>query len=80
MSSERLLPFKTLEERMLKYKWECDERVWTEVDAEVKWVKELECSWIWMEESAKYRKMINEFQSELDSIHQEKIKELKLWE
>ena len=27
MAAERLVPFKTMEERMLKYKRECDERV-----------------------------------------------------
>ena len=46
---------------MLKYKRECDEWVWQEVDSEVRWVWELEISKIRMEESAKYRKMINEF-------------------
>ena len=33
-----------------------------------------------LEESAKYRKMITEFQTELDSMHQEKVKELKMRE
>jgi len=46
---------------MLKYKRECDEWVWQEVDSEVKRVRELEISRVRMEESAKYRKMINEF-------------------
>lgn len=80
IQTEKLLPFKTLEEWMTKYKRECDERVWMEVESEVNRVRELELSWIWLEESAKYWKMINEFQSELDSMHQEKVKELKLWE
>lgn len=51
-----------------------------EVESEVNRVRELELSRIRLEESAKYRKMINEFQSELDSMHQEKVKELKLRE
>lgn len=80
MQSEKLLPFKTLEERFIKYKWECDERVRMEVESEVSRVKELELSWIKLEEAAKYRKMITEFQTELDSMHQEKVKELKMRE
>ena len=39
MAAERLVPFKTMEERMLKYKRECDERVWREVEAEIEWVR-----------------------------------------
>lgn len=65
---------------MLKYKRECDERVRRDVEAEVSRVRELEVSRVRMEEAAKYRKSINDFQSELDALHQDKIKELKLRE
>ncbi len=65
---------------MLKYKRECDERVRREVDAEVQRVRELEVAAARMEEASNYRKKINEFQNELDSLHQQKIKELKLRE
>ena len=35
IAQERLMPFKTLEERMVQYKRECDDRVKREIEAEV---------------------------------------------
>lgn len=80
MAAESTMPYKIIEERMVKYQRECDERVRREVEAEVNRFKELELSQLRLQESAKYREKIDEFQNELDSIHQEKIKELKLRE
>jgi len=77
LSIENAMPYKVLEERMVQYKRECDERVRREVEAEVKRVKELDLAQMRMEEASNYRKKINEFQEELDALHKEKIKDLK---
>ena len=77
IAQERLMPYKTLEERMVQYKRECDERVKREIEAEVNRVRELEIAQVRMTEASNYRKQLNEYQSELDTMHQENIKELK---
>ena len=77
LAAEKLMPYKVLEERMVKYKRECDERMRKEIEAQVKRVRELEVAQIRIEEAANYRKQVNEFQYELEAMHQEKIKELK---
>jgi len=71
------MPYKTLEERMIQYKRECDDRVRAEVEAEVNRVRELEVAQVRMTEASNYRKQLNEYQSELETMHQEKIRELK---
>ena len=76
-TAERVMPYKVLEERMLKYKREWDERVRKEIQAEVAKVREIEIAHVRLEEAAAYRAKIAEFRNELDSMHKDKIKELK---
>lgn len=56
VSAERAAPFKSLEERMLKYKRECDAQYKADLEKEIMRLKEFELSKIRMEEAAKYRK------------------------
>ena len=48
---ERAMPFKTLEERMMKYKRECDQKYQDDMEKEIKRLKDFETSKIRMEEA-----------------------------
>lgn len=48
---ERSLPFKTLEERMLKYKQECDMQYKMDLESEIRRLKDFELSKLRMEEA-----------------------------
>ncbi|CAI2384444.1 unnamed protein product [Moneuplotes crassus] len=76
-AAEKVMPYKVLEERMIKYKRECDERVTKEVQAAVAKVREIEISHVRLEEAAAYRTKLAEYSNELDSVHKSKIKELR---
>ena len=77
---ERVMPFKTLEERMLKYKRECDAKYKEDLESEIRRLKDFELSKLRMEEAAKYRQKLQDFKDEMESLHLDKIKELKLRE
>jgi len=76
-AAERVMPHKVLEERMLRYKRECDERLAKEVQVAVAKVREIEISHVKLEEAAAYRTKLAEYRNELDSVHKSKIKELR---
>lgn len=80
LTAEKVMPYKVLEERMVKYKRECDERARREIESEVARVRDIEISHVRLEEAASYRAKIAEFRNEIDSLHKEKIKELKVRE
>ena len=48
---EKLMPFKTLEERMIKYKHECELQYRFDLESEIRRLKEFELSKIRMEEA-----------------------------
>lgn len=52
---ERLVPFKTLEERMLRYKREVEQKAKDDLESEVKRLREFELSRLRIEEAQKYR-------------------------
>jgi hypothetical protein len=52
------MPYKSLEERMLRYKRDCDIKLRTEVKGEVERIREIEMSHVRLEEAAKYRAKI----------------------
>ena len=52
---ERIMPFKTLEERMLKFKRECEQQYRNDLESEIRRLKEFELSKIRMDEAQKYR-------------------------
>jgi hypothetical protein len=52
---ERLMPYKSLEERMLKYKKELDLKYANDLESEVRRLKEFEMSKMRIEEAQKYR-------------------------
>jgi oral-facial-digital syndrome 1 protein len=75
--TERQLPFRELEERMIKYKREVDTKMRLDLAAEVSKVREIEIASIKLEESAKYRTKMKEYRNELEQIHKEKLEKLK---
>mmetsp|Transcript_33486 Transcript_33486/g.51417 ORF Transcript_33486/g.51417 Transcript_33486/m.51417 type:complete len:246 (+) Transcript_33486:531-1268(+) len=77
---ERSMPFKSLEERMMKYKRECDQKYAADLDKEIKRLKDFEVSKIRMEEAQRYRDKLNSFTEEMEHLHLEKVKELKMRE
>ena len=80
MDVERIMPFKSLEERMLKYKRECDQKYREDLDGEIRRLKEFELSKIRMEEAQKYRQKLQQYRDEMESLHNDKVKELKIRE
>ena len=68
-AAERLAPFKTLEERMLKYRRECDARVRQEVQAEVARIREIEVANVRLEERTKYQQKLSSFRNDLETLH-----------
>ena len=52
---ERAMPFKSLEEKMLKYKRECDKKYDDDLQKEIARLRDFEVSKIRMEEAQKYR-------------------------
>ena len=75
--AERAAPFKSLEQRMLKYKQECDARYQNDLQAEIRRLKEFEVSRIRMDEAAKYRDKMEAFRLDMENLHLDKVKELK---
>ncbi len=49
------MPFKTLEERMIKYKHECELQYKLDLESEIRRLKDFELSKIRMEEAQAYR-------------------------
>ena len=80
MDMERAAPFKSLEERMLKFKQECEARYKNDLASEIRRLKEFEVSRIRIEEAARYRDKMEGFRVEMENLHLEKVKELKLRE
>lgn len=74
---ERAMPFKTLEERMMKYKREMDSKYQDDLQREIQRLKDFEVSKLRMEEAQKYRNKLTEFTDEMEKLHLEKVKELK---
>lgn len=74
---ERAAPFKSLEERMLKYKREMDAKYQADLEKEIARLKEFELSKLRMEEAQKYRKKMEEFTSEMQEVHLKNVTELK---
>ena len=62
---------------MLKYKQECEARYANDLQTEIRRLKEFEVSRIRIEEAAKYRDRMESFRIEMETLHLDKVKELK---
>lgn len=62
------MPFKTLEERMLKYKKEVDQKAREDLESEIRRLKEFEMSKLRIEEAQKYRQKLQEYRDELETL------------
>ena len=65
---------------MLKYKQECEVRYKNDLQSEIRRLKEFEISRIRIEEAARYRDKMESFRTEMENLHLEKVKELKMRE
>ena len=77
VEQERLVPLQTIEERMMKYQRECEERSRTEIQAEVARVREIEISRMRLEEAAKCRSQLDRAREELENLHLTRLKEMR---
>ena len=77
---ERVAPYKQMEARILKVKNELEQRYKNDLANEVTRLREFEVSRIRMEEAARYRDKMESFRTEMEHLHLEKVKELKLRE
>lgn len=78
--ADRLVPFKILEERQLKYKRELEDKYAADLESAVRRLKDFELSKIRIEEAQKYRQKIQEYRDELEQLQQDKLRELKVRE
>jgi len=62
---------------MLKYKQECEARFASDLQREVRRLKEFEVSRIRIEEASRYRDKMESFRQEMESLHLDKVRELK---
>ena len=69
-----------MEARILKMKAEMEVRYKSDLENEIRRLKEFEVSRIRMEEAARYRDKMENFRSEIETMHLDKFKELKLRE
>ena len=76
MAGERF-PYKDLEERMLKYKNDLEDRMKRELAAKITHLKEVEVAAVRVEGAAKYRAKIEEYKNQLEQMHNEKVAELR---
>jgi len=74
---ERAAPYKQMEQRINKIKHDLEARYRTDLESEVRRMKEFELSKMRMEEAAVYRDKLDNFRSEMEHLHIEKVKELK---
>jgi len=74
---ERLVPLQTIEERMLKYQRECEERSRMEIQAEVARVREIEISHMRIDEATKCRSQLEKAREELEKLHLTRLQELR---
>lgn len=65
---------------MMKFKQECEARYKNDLASEIRRLKEFEVSRIRIEEAARYRDKMEGFRAEMENLHLEKVKELKLRE
>ena len=77
---ERAAPYKQMESRILKIKNELEQRYKNDLANEITRLREFEVSRIRMEEASRYRDKMEAFRSEMEHLHLEKVKELKLRE
>jgi hypothetical protein len=66
-----------LEERMAKYKKDCDERMRYEINSELTRIKEVEISAVRIEEAAKYRQLLQKMREEQEQHWKTQIEILK---
>lgn len=74
---ERAAPYKQMEQRINKIKHDLEARYRTDLESEVRRMKEFELSKMRMEEAAVYRDKLDNFRSEMEHLHIDKVKELK---
>eukprot|EP00899_Mesostigma_viride_P026478 jgi/Mesvir1/7014/Mv09146-RA.1 len=77
VEAERLLPYRTLEERMVKYRKECDDRAREEIAVQVARVRQFEVGSVKMEEAARYRRQLEEARADLEAIHADRLERLR---
>ena len=77
LEAERVMPFKAMEEKMLKFQRECELRYKNELESEIHRLKTYEVSQIRLEEGQKYRTKLVEYREELEGVHSQKLKDLK---
>lgn len=74
---ERAMPYKTLEERMMKYKREMDAKYQDDLQREIQRLRDFEVSKLRMDEAQKYRNKLTQFTEDMEKLHLEKVRELK---
>lgn len=62
---------------MLQYKKECEARYQNDLQTQIRRMKDFELSRIRMEEADRYREKMEAFRTEMETMHVEKVKELK---
>ena len=80
LDMDRVAPYKQMEGRIQKMRAELEQRYKTDLANEVHRLREFEVSRIRMEEASRYRDKMEAFRVEMETLHLDKVKELKLRE
>ena len=75
--AEAQVPWQNLEERMIKYQRECEQRAAAETQAEVSRVREVEVSRMRLEEAAKSRAQQEKMREQLEDMHAKRLDEVR---
>ena len=67
----------TMEERMLRYQRECDQRMQKELSKEIERIREIEMSGVRIEEANKYRQQLQKARSEMEQHWKDQLASLK---
>jgi hypothetical protein len=71
--TERLLPNKTIEERMISFQRECEDRFRKEYESQVSQIRSVEMSRVRAEEADKKRKEIDSARKELEMRYEQRL-------
>ncbi|CEM18362.1 unnamed protein product [Vitrella brassicaformis CCMP3155] len=69
-----------VEERMIRFQRECENRYREELSAEVSRIRQLEMSQVRLEENKRCREEMNQYKAQLDSLHKERVERLRVKE
>jgi len=80
IDAERAMPHKAMEERIMKLKRDLEQKYQNDLESEIARLKQFEAARIRFELEAKQKEKMDAFRNEFETMHMDKLKELKMRE